>query len=359
VLVKNVARSIIELVRAGQRFVADPAGARQNWRWLTIQLGISVWVRGLFTLAVSRDLYAGSPAVYVNYLDYDVVAHAFGPQSRRAVESLRRVDRSIRQLWRVARRVPEHQYDLYILSDHGQALSTPYRDLTGGKRLERWIFDEFLDRAGAGKPEGDPRSGLTRGINARRRRESGLFQHFLNYLDEDFLRREDPEASEQGGLRAIAAGPNAFLYVLDTTAPLDAQALEHRFPGLAEALSQSSGVGFVLARSGDGPICFWRGKRYQLRAPEPGPFAGRPDAALVVQGIQDLMAMPSAGDLVIYGIDAPQGHVSFIPELGAHAGPSPEELHTFIVRPGTVKLPLPISHPIQLYDHFIRYQQPS
>jgi hypothetical protein len=343
VLVKNVVRSIIELVRAGLRFVADPAGARQNWRWLTIQLGISVWVRGLFTLAVSRDLYAGSPAVYVNYLDYDVVAHAFGPQSRRAVESLRRVDRSIRQLWRVARRVPEHQYDLYILSDHGQALSTPYRDLTGGKRLERWIFDEFLDRAGAGKPEGDPRSGLTRGINARRRRESGLFQHFLNYLDEDFLRREDPEAYEQGGLRAIAAGPNAFLYVLDTTAPLDAQALEHRFPGLAEALSQSSGVGFVLARSGDGPVCFWRGKRYQLRAPEPGPFAGRPDAALVVQGIQDLMAMPSAGDLVIYGIDAPQGHVSFIPELGA----------------GTVKLPLPTSHPIQLYDHFIRYQQPS
>ena len=48
------------------------------------------------------------------------------------------------------------------------------------------------------------------------------------------------------------------------------------------------------------------------------------------------MAMPSAGDLVIYGIDAPEGHVSFIPEVGAHAGPSPEEMHTFIVRPAQV-----------------------
>jgi hypothetical protein len=71
------------------------------------------------------------------------------------------------------------------------------------------------------------------------------------------------------------------------------------------------------------------------------------------------MAMPSAGDLVIYGIDAPQGHVSFIPEMGGHAGPSPNEINTFIVHLAKVTLPLPISHPVQLYDHFIRYQQPS
>jgi hypothetical protein len=77
------------------------------------------------------------------------------------------------------------------------------------------------------------------------------------------------------------------------------------------------------------------------------------------QGIADLMAMPSAGDLVIYGIDAPEGHVSFIPEVGAHAGTSPEEMHTFIVRPAQVSLPSPITHPLQLYDHFIRDQEPS
>jgi hypothetical protein len=359
VFAKNLVLTTIELVRAVLRFVAHPVRERQGWRWLTIKIGISVWVHGLFTLAVSRDLYAGTPAVYVNYLDYDVAAHAFGPRSRRALRSLRWVDRAIHQLWRVARRVPEHQYDLYILSDHGQASCTPYRDLTRGQRLERWIFDEFLDPAQAGAPEARPRSGLARGIRAHRRGATGLFQHFLNYLDDDFLRRGDPEAHQRHGVRVIAAGPNAFLYVLGVTAPLDADALEHRFPGLAEQLSRSPGVGFVLARSGNEPLCFWQGKRYQLRESEPGPFAGRADASLVVQGIADLMAMPSAGDLVIYGIDAPRGHVSFIPEVGAHAGPSPEELHTFIVRPAKVTLPAPLNHPVQLYDHFIRYQATS
>jgi hypothetical protein len=164
---------------------------------------------------------------------------------------------------------------------------------------------------------------------------------------------------QQDGIRVITAGPNAFLYVLNVTTPLDADALEHRFPALAESLSRSPGVGFVLARSGNGPLCFWQGKRYHLHESELGPFAGRADASLVVQGIADLMTMPSAGDLVIYGIDAPEGHVSFIPELGAHAGPSREELHTFIVRPANVTLPSSISHPVQLYEHFIRYQEPT
>ena len=173
------------------------------------------------------------------------------------------------------------------------------------------------------------------------------------------MRRDEPEAYQKNGVRVIAAGPNAFLYVLNVTAPLDADALEHRFPGLAEKLSQSAGVGFVLARSKNGPLCFRRGERYPLNGSEAGPFAGRPDASLVVQGITDLMTMPSAGDLVIYGIDAPEGHVSFIPEVGAHAGPSPEELHTFIVHSPNVRLPSPITHPIQLYEHFVRYQEPS
>ena len=67
--------------------------------------------------------------------------------------------------------------------------------------------------------------------------------------------------------------------------------------------------------------------------------------------------MPSAGDLVIYGIGAAEGHVSFIAEMGAHAGPSPEELHTFIIHSANITLPAPIVHPVQLYDHFIRYQE--
>jgi hypothetical protein len=346
------------LVKALPHLV-NPAKRQESRRWFVIKVGISVWIRGFFTMATSRDLYAGVPAVYVNYVDYDEAAHAFGPHSRAALASLTRIDRAIRQLWRVMRRVPEHQYDFYILADHGQTACKPYRDLNGGQRFERWIFDQLLTKhPHPSKPDTSGEQSLVYGIRSRKRGVAGFFQQYLNYVDEDYLRRHDPESYERDDVRVISAGPNAFLYVLNTKEAFDLDALEERFPELGEKLSQSPGIGFVLARSKHVPICFSRGKRYIFSESVVGPFEGRDDAALVVQGIADLMRMPSAGDYVIYGTGAAEGHVSFIPEKGSHAGPSPEEMHTFIVHHEKGTLPSPINHPVQLYDYFIRYQEP-
>jgi hypothetical protein len=362
VVLKGIVLSSIELARAVLRAIADPVSLSEgDWKWLAIKIGMSVWLRELFTLAVARDLYAGVPVVYVNFLDYDVVAHAWGPRHRRALRALRLVDASIHRLWRVLRRVPEHRYDLYVLSDHGQATCTPYRDLTGGPPLEQALFDDFFDPAGA--PRQEPRQSPTRwlasGVRAYRAHHApGFFQRFVNYLERDFPRvlGEAPEARQHQGIRVISAGPNAFVYFLDSEQPLTLEQIEARFAALASKISAARGVGLVLVRSESGPLCYWRGQRYSLDELSTGPFADRPDLALVATGIRDLMAMPAAGDLVIYGIDAPEGDVSFIPEIGAHAGPSASEMDTFLIHPSAVDIPTPITHPIQLYSHFVRYQ---
>src|SRR5919201_1307931 len=102
VAIKSTVITVVELVRAVLRLLAHPVAEwRRGWKWLAIKIGLSVWVRELFTLAVARDLYAGAPAIYVNYLDYDVFSHAYGPRHPRALRALRSVDRSIHQLWRI------------------------------------------------------------------------------------------------------------------------------------------------------------------------------------------------------------------------------------------------------------------
>jgi hypothetical protein len=360
VLLKCCTFSALEVIRAVLRFVADPVGeSGRGWRWLAIKIGISLWLRELFTLAVARDLYAGVPAIYVNYLDYDVFAHAYGPRHRRARQALRRIDHSIHQLWRVLRRVPEHRYDLYVLSDHGQAACTPYVRLSGGKPIEQALFDDFFDPLAVHAepaPTGRARR-VVDGIAAyRAHRAPGCFQRFVNYLERDFpwVLGGTRSVREHGGIRVVSAGPNAFVYFLEHAAALPIEWIEGRFPGLGEELSRSRGVGFVLARAAGGPVCFWRGKRYRLDELGTGPFAGRDDLPRVVEGLRDLTAMESAGDLVVYGIDAPEGNVSFVPEVGAHAGPSYDELHTFVIHPPTVTLPSSITHPIELYAHFMR-----
>ncbi len=361
VLIKGMARTLIEVARAVLRLIADPVGeTARGWKWLLLKVGVSIWIRQLFTLAVSRDLYAGVPAIYVNYLDYDVFAHAYGPRHRRALRAMRRVDGSIRQLARVLRRLPEYQYDLYVLSDHGQAATLPYPRLTGGRPLERQFFEEFVPPAPPEPTVSTRGGGLVSALAAYRQAAPGVWQRFVNYLEADFpwILGEVRQARERDGLRVVVAGPNAFVYFLDSEAPLAVEAIDRRAPSLVDDLSRGRGIGFVLARSADGPLCVWRGKRYRVGEGEAGPFAGRPDLPLVVAGIHDLMAMPSAGDLVIYGNKAVEGDISFIPELGAHAGPSAEEMQTFIVTPPGTRLPAPITHPIQLYAHFIAYAEP-
>jgi Type I phosphodiesterase / nucleotide pyrophosphatase len=361
VLVKCLVASTVEVVRALLRMIADPLSpASGSWKWLAIKLGISVWLRELFTLAVAHDIYAGVPTIYVNYLDYDVAGHAWGPRHRRALQALRRVDASIHRLWRVLRRVPEHGYDLYILSDHGQAASLPYLRVTGGRPIEQSLFEDFFDadRADAGPAPERTRGGLASGLAAlRAQRAPGFFQRFVNYLEQDFpwVLGGTRSVREHADIRVIAAGPNAFVYFLETPEPLTLERIEKRYSGLAKRISASPGIGIVLVRSESGPLCFWRGAAYGLDALAAGPFAKRPDLERIVEGIRDLMAMPSAGDLVLYGIDAPQGNISFVAEVGAHAGPSVDELHTFLIHPSGVTVPTPITHPVQLYPHFARY----
>jgi hypothetical protein len=361
VLIKCVALTALELARALLRLLADPVGeSARGWKWLSLKIGLSVWIRQLFTLIVSRDLYAGVPVIYVNYLDYDVFAHAYGPRHRHAMRALRRVDSSIRQLWRVTRRVPEHRYDVYVLSDHGQAATVPFHRVSDGVPLERLLLDRLFG------PDGDPTAGrpgtrrrLSGGLAGFRRCDPGVLQRFVNYLERDFpwVVGEVKEAHERHGVRVVSAGPNAFVYFLSSTDPLPIERIDELFPGRADELSAHRGVGFVLARSASGPLCLWRGKRYALDGGPVGPFAERDDWAVVAEGLHDLMAMPSAGDFVIYGHGSRDGNISYIPEAGAHAGPSPEELHCFVMSPPGVTMPGPLTHPVQLYPHFMRYQE--
>src|SRR5215467_4337297 len=140
VVVKALGLTAVELARFVVRALRNPRAIRhQGFRWLGLKIVFSVWIRELFTLAVSADLYRGVRAIYVNYLDYDVFAHAFGPGHRSAIRALRRLDRSVGQLARIIGRLPELHCDLYVCSDHGQALTRPFARVSSGRSIDEVV----------------------------------------------------------------------------------------------------------------------------------------------------------------------------------------------------------------------------
>src|SRR6266513_2048990 len=203
VQIDGLSRAVLE---QGLEDGAAPFLARllrqRGWRFTRMSVGLPTSTPA-FQLSVMYGVRPDIPGF-----------HYHDKRHRRARRALRRIDRSIHQLWRVLRRVPEHRYDLYVLSDHGQAACTPYVRLSGGKPIEQALFDDFLDplavhaeRAAAGRARR-----VVDGIAAyRTHRAPGLFQRFVHYLERDFPRvlGGTRGVREHNGIRVVSAGPNA------------------------------------------------------------------------------------------------------------------------------------------------------
>jgi hypothetical protein len=77
----------------------------------------------------------------------------------------------------------------------------------------------------------------------------------------------------------------------------------------------------------------------------------------VVRELDNLLAMPSAGDIVLYGHYAAEGCVNFLGERGSHAGPSEDELYGFVLAPSRVAFDgSAVDGPTALHRFFGTYQ---
>jgi len=359
-------RILVATILEGSRWLARTArnfsrgGAVSSPKGWLGRLVISGWLRELFTLSVTEDVYAGVPALYVNFVDYDVPAHAVGPEHRTALRALRDVDASIRDIWNAVRRVPELSYDLFVLSDHGQIASVPFAAVAGPAPVAETVLGVFLEAAsGAGAPGATARDVRRRSVPPRWPL-AAIWQQHLAYLEP---RSRERNAVWVGELCLIPAGPNINLYLTDVPGHARLEEIDARYPGAVERLSQHPGIGFALARDAQGPLCYYRGVVLRI-PPPPGPAGcplfDRPDRDLVVQGLEELLAMPSAGDVILFGQYAPAGCVSFLGERGSHAGPSEEELYGFVLAPPRVRFDFEsVSGPRDLYPLFTGYQEPA
>lgn len=109
-----------EAWRALKQTLKGAADWRQ-WRdellFLPKRVAINVILTEHLRCSIQNDLERGLPIVYANLLGYDCLAHQRGPHSPYARQVLPRIDRVLSRLWESCQ---EHNYQLWIFSDHGQ-----------------------------------------------------------------------------------------------------------------------------------------------------------------------------------------------------------------------------------------------
>lgn len=302
----------------------------------------NVVVRELQTIAIMLDLYLGVPVIYSTFMQYDELAHHFGPTSRPALSDLKRTDARIAELVRMMRSAANRGYDLVILSDHGMTPSVSYRVRFGetlgttiGRVLSTSIasFAEDSEYADVGP----------------RILEDAAFFRLRDWLRRHYGLREllVPEKYKIDARHDVVVTYSsclAQLYFADDDAALDYDDIQGdpRRAGLYAALLAHPGIGLIATRLGSGVHLASRTGRARLDAGVLTMLSGDDPLdvygadSLAVSAIESLVRQANGGDIVLFGAYDGYDIVSFDDQVGAHGSIGGDQVFPFLITPSSL-----------------------
>jgi len=327
----------------------------------------NVVVRELQTLAIMLDVYLGVPIIYSTFMQYDELAHHFGPSSRQALKDLRRTDRRLAEIWRMAQTMGRRGYDLVVLSDHGMTPAVSYRVRFGeslGTTVER-VLDGDARRAGDARLESfasfaDTSEYADVGAQLLETaahlvptpgRRTRLLRRLRDWVRSRYGLREIifPEkyrVQERHDVVVTYSSCLALVYFADDERSLELVdiARDRRRATLYAELLAHPGIGLVLTRSGPAVHAEGRGGRALLTegvvetvsgANPLEPYGTEP---VVLRAIEELVRQPNAGDIVLFGAYDGYDIVSFDDQVGAHGSSGGDQVWPFLITPAKLKL---------------------
>ena len=323
-LLRLLLKLVVEIVLACGDLLLGLIGRRdlkREFEAIPSRLGVGIVLEELITMAAGVDVTRGLPIVQLNYLSYDERAHLRGPPSAYAHQALRRIDAAIGRVVSAAERSEARAYDVWIYSDHGQESTTPYDALAGRTFVDAVVM--AFDHSGTVvSHEGRERS-MSRYRYLRRGRAVPT-----RLPEDDDLNSNESDSRDD--LIVAAIGPVGHIYLPPMPEERIEQACrrlcdEHQVPLVLRRLADGALHGFTAAGSGPWTELAetWIGRDHPfLRA--------------IVEDVPRLCEHPRAGDVVVVGWRQGLRPISFVRELGAHAGFAPRETGAFVLTPRDV-----------------------
>ncbi|HUG40731.1 MAG TPA: alkaline phosphatase family protein [Longimicrobiales bacterium] len=375
--------AVLEYLREERdRLVSQIRGQNTHYWWYLpfLHIGTNVVLRELQTLSVLLDIYTGVPAIYTTYNAYDEFAHHFGPSTRTAYKSLRALDRRIREIFKIINRIPGRPYDVYILSDHGQTPSVPYRVRYGETLGDTVLSAEkhgvlVMAQTGEYAPAEQAVDFLVHELEGvattsslpTRKAGLGFSRWFRKHYKIFPLTAEVVRPLEEQHLVLTYSSSLAHIYWTDPDRPLRFEEIrdhpERR--ALYYFLVTHQGIGVVLTRMLDGvhaensrgrALVTAEGDVEVLEGEDP--LADFAPSRVERDAIIHLVGLENAGDLVLMGAYDPVAdlQICFDDQVGAHGALGGRQFWPFLLTaPGLVPERHPIRDPLDLHPLFARY----
>jgi uncharacterized membrane protein YvlD (DUF360 family) len=375
--IAEVIKELVQARRATARGI-EPAVAR-GLPFPLARAATNVALRALSTSLVIEEMYRGTPIIYVDYVDYDEIAHYSGPERGEALDALDGLDRTIGALRKAAREAPR-PYRFVVLSDHGQSLGATFRQRYG-QSLQEIVAGLMGGVVEVGEPSGTGEgwgslnaaasemaltTGRTGAITRRAfrgRSSDGAIDLGRRSQTSDGLRPGrrlgrlwrratpvalplpiPPPAPERvtgepvpPELIVCASGNLALIYFPRLPGRVTLESIELTWPGLTGALADHPGIGLLMVRSAsEGTLVYGPEGARQLDGKDvDGADPLTPFGRHARTGLRRIDAMADCGDLVVISLlDTETDEVAAFEELiGSHGGVGGDQTKPFILHP--------------------------
>jgi hypothetical protein len=305
----------------------------------------NVLLRDLNVSLITDELVKGTPAIYVDFVDYDEVAHHAGPTRPESLQTLEGLDRVLGALQRIIQTLP-HSYEIVVLSDHGQSQGSTFLQRYG--RTLTQVVDDLVDTtkepvAATGRSEGwGPVNAFLTELSLRRSVAGSVTRkafHAKALRGEVELGPRDcePPVAADEQMVVTASGNLALIYLATTPGRVPLEEIELLHPRLVPGLATHPGVGFVVIDSlAEGPVAIGRAGVHVLRT---GRIEGEDPLTaygpLAASSMLRQAEMPHNGDIVVVSrLDEYTHEVAAFEELvGCHGGIGGWQTEAVLVHP--------------------------
>ncbi len=238
----------------------DPRMAR-GWTFAVLRAVTNALLRDVNTALVAEEMRRGTKSIYVDYVDYDEIAHHAGMFRPESLASLDGLDRVLETIEALAATAPR-RYRIVALSDHGQSQGKTFADRYGidlgglcaelmAERVE--VHEEAVE--GWGRAEslvadlGTSGVGgaVVRRVEDRIERETAAEGHHEHPAD---AAGDGPAA--YGAEPVVIGSGNLGLLYIPGPQRLSFEELDERWPRLVSGLAGHPGIGFVAGVDRDG-----------------------------------------------------------------------------------------------------------
>ncbi|NMM15853.1 MAG: alkaline phosphatase family protein [Cellulomonas sp.] len=338
-VVRSVAEMAKELYQARRQRVRGVEPRVSRGGWFVVLRGVTNGLmRDLTTSLVAEHLVRGTPTVFVDLVDYDEIAHHAGPtrpEALRALEGLDGVLHVIEQVLPVAAR----DYQVVVLSDHGQSLGATFEQVEGRSLLEvvrSLMADPDVDgvQAVAGEEWGPLNSLLTSASLSSRPRGTVMLGPDAPSRG---VRAGRPERVGLPDVVVTGSGNLGLVWFPSAPARLVLEDLQERWPGLVAGLAGRPGIGAVVVDTASRGLVAVGARGLALLELDVAPEGEDPLAGWGSQARADLARagrLEHTGDLLVISAITPGGHVhAFEGQVGSHGGLGGDQNRALLLHP--------------------------